>query len=409
MSNSPPNYTDLPQVYTDPDANLPQAVPVANLPQAPIESAYRYAATDDYPEPLHTPNPDDNYRPSHTVGDASVASFLVIGAIVGGAVGSTLAKQSSTSDDSPSATTSGTPSATSQASSILRHSKIASVNWTDSDDHSRYFIFYQNQSKDIIASFWDSQNTTWETRSISASLRKADADFEVLPGTPITAVAWEIGTNNPDKDSQWTHHGLGYDRFINTGARSNIAAWRPNGGDPDDLPIVLLYQNDENQLVYSRSNNHWLGKPMGSASVVNASGLAISNLAANSNASDPLWRFYYDSSSTMRSILMEADLSTWDTSKNALGSISSSSHSNFAAVCYGRNDVVVADIQNEGAIVARYWDVELKWIPQETPTFLDTPNGIKASEGFTAISGHSEQRMYGIVDRQVNTTYVSEG
>lgn len=182
----------------------------SDLPEvAPIEASYKHAtATDSFPEPVYVPKLDgltihsvagEGKNPDRKIWGlkrttffilVAVAAIVIIGAIVGGVVGSRANSTTSTSESAtPTSSTSATSTPTPSPISILSNSRIASVNWTDSNDQ-HYFVFYQNEKNDLIASSWDSQNKTWEARSISASIKSAGDGLDVIEGTPISAVAW---------------------------------------------------------------------------------------------------------------------------------------------------------------------------------------------------------------------------
>ncbi|KAH7134478.1 hypothetical protein B0J13DRAFT_677818 [Dactylonectria estremocensis] len=450
------SFTNLPEVYIDPHANAPQVLYIEHRNN-------HTGSPESYPEALYAPKPDD-FRTNYTGRDApfvgkpdrgicglkrrvffilvAVSAFLVIGAIVGGVAGVTLTKKTSSSDSksssSPNATTISTatatissssstasttniPSATSNNTSVLPKSGIASVNWTDTAGLSHYYVFHQNRSNDLIASIWDSQGQTWETVSVSASLREWGFDFDLVEGTPISAVAWsddeaewnirvyavrtgnylvELKKNLADIDGRWVQKALGSSQWVKTAEGSNIAAWRPNGGEHDD-PIVLLYQNEDQHLAYSTSEDWTDTQSLASIPVTNSSGLAISSFAMNGNTSDIAWGFYFDCDNTMRRILVEPDLSTLTIGPNGLGDMSSSSKTNFAAIRVDEVDVIVADTHNDGRVVARWLNQPL-WSTPTSPTLKGSPDDIKVSEGFTGIAGNSELRMYGIVNGEIH-------
>ncbi|KAH7130948.1 hypothetical protein EDB81DRAFT_859614 [Dactylonectria macrodidyma] len=425
-------YSDLPEVYHDRTANLPEVVPV--------DGSYKHAVTPDtstYPEVRHAPNADGSGEKSERRVCGlkrklffilvAIAAIIVIGAVVGGAVGATVNKDSSTSTSDPTSSTASSTatatgseaSATSQASSILSNSGIASVNWTDSDNYSHYYVFHQNRTNDIIASFWDSQNKTWETGSISASLRKSGVTLDIIEGTPITAVAWtdsdndwnirlyvlltsnsiaELYTSDPTKDGQWYQNSLGSQTTINTAYGSNIAAWHPNDGNSSWPPTVLMWQDEDQKIVYSSSDD-WTSKTA-MITATNSSGIAISSIASGGDTSEVRWRFYYDNSGIISEGMLYEDLSGWLT-HTGLGKMPSSSLTNFAAVCFDLVLMIVADIHDEGNVVARWWN-KTEWSTPTQPTFHDLPSGMNISGTFTGISGHADNKMYGIVDSEIH-------
>lgn len=115
----------------------------------------------------------------------TIAIILIVGAIVGGAVGGTLAnKHIPTPTNSVSTTT--TPPivvTTPDLSQILPNSSIASVNWTH-QAVPHYAVFYQNKNDQIFMSLWDGK--TWNTSHVSDTTRQQD---KITPrkGTTIAA------------------------------------------------------------------------------------------------------------------------------------------------------------------------------------------------------------------------------
>lgn len=320
----------------------------SDLPEvAPIEVSHRHATvTDSLPEPVYAPKLDglpiysvagEGKNPDRKIWGlkrttffilVAVAAILIIGAIVGGVVGSRANNSTTSTSDSASTPTSSTSSATStstsSSTSILSNSRIASVNWTDSSDQQHYFVFYQNQKNDIIASSWDSQNNTWEARSISASIKSAGDSLDVIEGTPITAVAWsdsenawnirvyvlitgnyiaELLTSRPTKDSEWSQSSFGSQVRISPAEGSNIAAWRPNGGNETWPQRLLMWENADQKLIYSSSDNWDDYSPF--STITKSSSLAVTSVSGGGNISNPRWRLYYDNDELLQEGMME--------------------------------------------------------------------------------------------------------
>ncbi|KAF7546855.1 hypothetical protein G7Z17_g8131 [Cylindrodendrum hubeiense] len=448
MSNRA-SFTNLPEVYIDSDANAPQALYIEHKNNHDCSS-------ESFPEAVCAPKADDLFPATYTGRDAplvcglkrrlfftlvAISAFLIIGAIIGSVAGVTLTKETSSSNSesslSPNATTPSTatattpssstasttetPSFTSNTTSILPNSGIASVNWTNSAGLSHYYVFHQNRSNDLIASIWDSQGQTWETVSVSASLREWGFDFDLVEGTPISAVAWsdeeadwnirvydvrtgnylvELKKNLADIDGRWVQKALGSSQWIKTAEGSNIAAWRPNCGEHDN-PIVLLWQDEDQHLAYSTSQDWTDTQSLPSVSVTNSSGLAITSFETSCNASDISWRFYFDSDDTMRRIFTSSNSSFWSMDPSELGDMSSASKTNFAAIRYDPPQIIVANIENDGGVVARWMQTPL-WSTQTRPTLHGSPDDIKVSAGFKGIAGNTDRRMYGIVNGEIH-------
>ncbi|KAL6407360.1 hypothetical protein AUP68_10191 [Ilyonectria robusta] len=429
-------YTDLPEVYTESNTQSVYAETHSTLPQvAPVEASHKHA-----PEAInasYAPKPDDPYVET-SKGDrricglkrtlffilAAIAAVLVIGAIVGGAVGGTLSKKSSsstTTSDSTATTTGSVPSATGDSSSgsILQDSKVASANWTDYGGRQHYYVFHQNSSNHLIASFWDSQNRTWASRSISASLKSTGIDLDIIEGTPITANSWEdennhwnirvyvlltgnkiaeLYTNFPAPDSLWHMNDLGSRITINTAEGSNLAAWRPNGGNSSWPPTMLMWQDEDQTLVYSTSTA-WRNK-LNLTTATDSSGLAITSVSKGGNISDIQWRFYYDNSNILTEAIKESGIQDFEFGKKR-DEIPSAATTNFAAVCFNLINVLVVDVEEDGGLSARWWD-DSTWSSASQPTLKNLPKRMSTTRNFTAIAGHADRGIYSIVNGELH-------
>ncbi|OIW30306.1 hypothetical protein CONLIGDRAFT_681082 [Coniochaeta ligniaria NRRL 30616] len=128
----------------------------------------------------------------------AACSLVVIAAIVGGVVGGVLSNRKS---DSPQQGGNGTSSdggggdsnpgaaANSTAVTLLGSSKVAAVNWTDTNSFSHYAVFSQDSTNSLMVSLWDSQNQTWSAVNISDALLLSGSPVRAKPGTPLSAVS----------------------------------------------------------------------------------------------------------------------------------------------------------------------------------------------------------------------------
>ncbi|KAH8734285.1 hypothetical protein BGZ61DRAFT_584329 [Ilyonectria robusta] len=411
----------------------------SDLPEvAPIEASYRHATvTDSFPEPVYVPKLDgltihavagEGKNPDRKIWGlkrttffilVGVAAIVIIGAIVGGVVGSRANSTTSTSESAtPTSSASATSTPTSSPISILSNSRIASVNWTDSNDQ-HYFVFYQNEKNDLIASSWDSQNKTWEARSISASIKSAGDSLDVIEGTPISAVAWsdsenawnirvyvlitgnyiaELLTSRPTKDSEWSQTSFGSQVRISPAEGSNIAAWRPNGGNETWPQRLLMWENADQKLIWSSSDN-WDDYSTFST-IKKSSSLSVTSVSGGGNISNPRWRLYYDNDELLQEGMMEPNF-VHPTYSQTLGNIASSSNTNFAAVCFNLVYTIIVDLNDQGGIRARWYN-KSTWSTSSEPNLADSPDGMSVSSGFTAISGHADRRIYGIVNGTIH-------
>lgn len=133
-------------------------------------------------------------------------SLGIVAVIVGGAVGGLLANRKG---DNPGAVANGTSSdagggsggggggggpspgaaANSTAITLLNDSKVAAVNWTDTNRFSHYAVFSQDSTNSIMVSLWDSQNQTWSAVNISNILLLSGSPVKAKAGTPLSAVS----------------------------------------------------------------------------------------------------------------------------------------------------------------------------------------------------------------------------
>jgi hypothetical protein len=220
-------------------------------------------------------------------------------------------------------------------SNLLVNSSLASVQWTDKTGYRHYFVFYQDPTNSLLCSIYDSQNTTWTTKNVSAALNVAtEAPSYFIPGTSIAAVAYlnstidsfemsvyaltqgnnivELKTLDYGGDGIWQRTTLGTPFPLVTATQSRLAAHRPNCGVNCTAPVVIVYQNAAQSLCFS-SNPDWMEtvfeeQTLGNIySPLTASGLSITSLAMNQNITDIGWRIYY---ARTGSILQEGGLSS---------------------------------------------------------------------------------------------------
>ncbi|GAW17978.1 hypothetical protein ANO14919_074470 [Xylariales sp. No.14919] len=130
----------------------------------------------------------------------AIILVLVIGAIIGGVVGSLYSRSShalsdtgdrgsppTTGDDS---TTDGDNSTSALTSRILPASQLSAANWTDPQGFMHRFVFFQDNSSAIITRRWDPYNRTWSTNNLTDILRTSRAPINpVGPFTPLASAA----------------------------------------------------------------------------------------------------------------------------------------------------------------------------------------------------------------------------
>ncbi|CAG8951708.1 hypothetical protein HYFRA_00005508 [Hymenoscyphus fraxineus] len=114
----------------------------------------------------------------------SITTLLILGAIVGGAVGGTRGEKKMQIPPLPLPVQTNT-------TSLLHNSSLAAVSWTDSHEALHRAVFYQNTHSDIYMSSWDAKKQTWKVSQV------IDRRFK-LPAATGTSIAASV---NPSTDS----------------------------------------------------------------------------------------------------------------------------------------------------------------------------------------------------------------
>ncbi|KAH7127863.1 hypothetical protein B0J13DRAFT_679389 [Dactylonectria estremocensis] len=439
-----PHYSDLPEVYSEPGSNLPEVAPpvTSSLPEvvggAKHDGAYHAVPGQDgkLDREQFAALGGDNALAERRIWGLkrktffivlAIAIVVIIGAVVGGVVGALVGKNDSDSDsDSSSSTTTSSgssPTPTTVATNVLPKSQLASSNWTDNDGYEHYYLFYQNRQSEIMSSIWDSENKTWEARGVTDNL-ESSVELNTIRGTSIASTAWrdsdndfnirlyfllesnvvgELWTSGSHSGSMWRQDDLGVKTFVKPAKGSNLATCRPNMGNSSWPPIALLFQNDDQDIVFmAKEGSNW-GSAGTFATATNSSGLALTSLYQKDEDSLdlPLWRPYYDSSDKLQEYLIDPLLDIGaSTMGSRLGDLPDGTTSNFAAVGYNLYNLMVINIEEDGTLTGRYWN-DANWSEPEAPGYKSSPSGFSASSKFTAISVHAGRRIYGIVDGEI--------
>lgn len=122
-----------------------------------------------------------------------VVTFGIIAAVVGGVVGGVLAsrsaKDSSGSGEEAPGPSQNSSSSTPATTTLLSTSKLAAVNWTDTDHFSHYAVFSQDDTDALVVSMWDSRGQTWSAVNITDRMAKGGNPVKAKSGTPLAAVS----------------------------------------------------------------------------------------------------------------------------------------------------------------------------------------------------------------------------
>ncbi|KAH7120641.1 hypothetical protein EDB81DRAFT_861703 [Dactylonectria macrodidyma] len=449
-----PSYSDLPEVYSQTNASPSKLPPVSATTSLPEAYGQRERDPSQLPHATDTtylPEVIEGPKPYYEVPDEKVkengdtlverriwgmkrktffillvvVAVVVIGGAVGGAVGATMGNggsESSISSDDTAPTTSGSSPTSTNSASILPDSQLSSVNWTDTNGYDHYYVFYQTNDKQIINSIWDSENKTWEARSLSASLDSSGVTISIHTGTSIAAVAWnapnddwnirvyvlridnaiiELTTDDSTVGASWKQGGLGTNKLF-AAEGSNLAAWHPNVGNSTWHPeTALLWQDDEQDVQLSIGGGNW-NEGGTVTQAMNSTGLGITAIQGIPRPEEIRWRVFYDSSDKLRAQLIPTDLNLDETKSSAIRSdLPQDATSNYAVLCINEIDILAVNLGSDGNLVGRYSDNSI-WSDDYAPTLHGSPSGISSSSNFTAISAHAGRRVYGIVDGEIH-------
>lgn len=259
---------------------------------------------------------------------AFLSVFLVIGTVIGLAVGLTSGRRNASLPPDPSPT-SGVPGV---ESNLLVNTSLAATNWTDPAGFMHLYVFYQDASKELLTSVWDSENKTWDTQSISQNLISTGLSLNLIPGTPLAAFSYtnpgfqirvyvmtvgntihELLTPDPSLATGWKQGQLGSETSITAGDGSKLAALRPQCGTEtdcqDNFPeMAIAYQDDSATLNVAKAPT-WEPEKIGPASKSSVIGLC--SVIRNGNITDIGWRLTYDEDGTLREFTSEEQLTDW--------------------------------------------------------------------------------------------------
>ncbi|KAK4663403.1 hypothetical protein QC763_000085 [Podospora pseudopauciseta] len=385
-----------------------------------------------------------------------IGAVILIGAIVGIALGVTISQRKSPSsqeiniDDSlsPNATDNSPPAPppsqpsinlTALPSNISPLSSLASANYTDpktSIVHLHVYSQLPPPSNSLLVSIWNSTARIWTTYSLSALL---PSTYDLLPGTPISAYvytnpAFQAGVMVLTTDhvlhqfvtsdvtmKNWRHGGVGQgDAILTVGKENkNFQVLRPQCGTGEDCkwffpPSAVGYQDGEGTVrVFNMKVMRGFevgkgreGTELGLVSLVRAGG------EGGFNVSDIYWRVVFVPEGGR-------ELKGWTAGKEMVGESDSlgdmpstpASH-NMAAFSYDLVNQMIVTLEDGGRrLGVRTLDglAGNKWTLAREE---DDPAGLGDQKGevrFTAITGTPEKRVFGMVNGNIHEWRFSSG
>lgn len=358
-------FTDLPEVAVNREShNAPEVVltdyPEVAIAKPKIEPDSYYYATGEHVLPPAFPVAEDGQTPQTRQKQqkrqrilgiprrtffiaCAVALILCVCAIVIPVAITTTRKSSAnqTEPDPTGPTPTGTrppgPAITLKPSpnELAERPTIAATNYTVAGV-TRLYVFSQATNNSLLASVWDSRNTTWRTLHLSAILDASDPNLALsfIPNTPIAAYAYmnpsfqmrlyalvagnsirEIVCTDPALLTEWVPGRLGFETFLSTADGSKLAALRPQCGTGEDCRLrfpnmAVAFEGTTGQLVVAKSPAYRVQNMADVPAARTEIGLAA--VMKKDNVSDLRWHLMYrDKGGRLADWTSEGSLDDW--------------------------------------------------------------------------------------------------
>ncbi|CAG8973606.1 hypothetical protein HYALB_00009758 [Hymenoscyphus albidus] len=359
---------------------------------------------------------------------AAILAFVLAGG-VGGVLGGTIGRRKRPKPAEKE------PEQNQTVSALLENSKLASVNWTDSNNFIHHGLLYQNRTNEILCSVWDSQNTTWTTSPVSVDAKRVESGTSIaavagyvndLPAPDSTASAkvfqisiYFYSTENNimefytrDMQARTWELGLLTNRQINGYPKSQLAATRHQCGSVwCNNGTVLMFQDAKQKLKAISYNRTVIDSPQGPS--VKGWDVQASELDTPVESKTPLALIPLANPTTSK---VASLLKAYGVSNKITQEFASTrgswvpGHVNLATTFEddrqetsqlsaiplntaggGLSDIYLTKLYPNGKI-ASIWCNDQRWSGLAAPTLNKAPNGTN----FTAISMSYDRRAYGI-------------
>lgn len=214
-----------------------------------------------------------------------IIAILLI--ILSAVMGVTLGKTMGNGPSEHAATSRGT---------ILNNSRLAALNWTDSQATDRSAVFYQDASNSIMVSLRDSISNEWTQRNVTRAILNSTgaSKLDVLPGTPLAAVTnrYQVSlyylTSDNNVAELWASDIVGDVWFAGSlgtsltslqamNGSSLSAQWQICNNCSNSLCVVYQQQDGDIQVANLTSSSWAFSGPItdGTSSFINRTGLAV--------------------------------------------------------------------------------------------------------------------------------------
>lgn len=352
-----------------------------------------------------------------------IAILVIIGAIVGGVVGSR-SKKGQSSDSSSS---SQDPATGEENTTILSTSKLAASNWTDPQGVSHRSVFFQDPANAIIARQWESQNRTWTTRNISALLSTSTrGPIAPIPGTSLASascdrrqaskyevhlwfsetfnatdrISWVI-SNSPTTDPDfWVYEPSGLTTWNNT---QLAAAWQRCARDECPGTFTVAYQGPSGFIRFANSSG-WMNAtdPVVRGNAVSAgASLALLPGSRNETLFDGLTLASQRRPGSMEISAFEGDARWKEYDGTLLENLDPAQTVQFAATTMNEwSSALYVSLLRDGSLRAARTDGGNNTSSSEI-TDITFAGGEQQSTNFSAIAMTTDAMFYGIADGQI--------
>ncbi|KAK4198204.1 hypothetical protein QBC40DRAFT_256223 [Triangularia verruculosa] len=327
-------------------------------------------------------------------------------------------------------------------SNLSPTSAISSANFTDPNSGVVHLhVYSQSPENALLVSVWNSTARIWTTYSVSALL---PSTYDLLPSTPISAYAYtnptfqagvlvltsdfmlhQFVTTDVAMRSSWKHGPVGQDNAMLTVGRENrnFQLLRHQCGMGDDCrnyfpPAGVVFQDGEGMVwvfnVHTKTKRE-VGKGRKGGEVGLVSLVETGN--ERFNVSDIYWRVNFvpeeNEGGELGSWTIEKGMSgEWEQERVALGEMPSKpAGHNMAVFSYDLVNQLIVTLEDGGkGLGVRTWEgVGNKWTLVSED---DDPAGLEDQKGnvtFTAVTGNSEKRVFGMVNGNIHEWRFSSG
>ena len=325
---------------------------------------------------------------------------------------------------------------------LLAQTSLAAANYTDNNGVFHYYVFAQSNNNALIVSYWDGQNTTWKTLSISQIFAGQGQNIAPMSGTPLTAYAYTnpsfqmrvyfltdakvihelINTDPWLRDSGWRTGSPGFDPNIRitVGSGSGLTALRPQCGTGTDCrnkfpQMAIAYQTSSSVIMLAKAPQ-WVPQTIGPAE--NGTVIGMSAMIETDDITDFQWRLNFIQGNLLQEFGSNGALTKWITGKFFSSSAGSfvcwltteigrtfdrimGSEISISSFPFDLRNIMVLTVEGDGTLWARTFNGQsVQW--DQNPLPVVATSGLPARSAFSVAAGSPGKRVYAILDGVVH-------